>query len=366
MQNPYFELLKELTGLCEKSGIKYYLAGKILYFISKPEGMIPEDFSDMEIVMDGKNAGRLIQACKALPGERVLETPLRNPKFRNLDMFYIHTNTTGVDFSMLDRREFLGINIPIRIIRPDLTKMQNKISKKMDLFWRVNYGYHYSSVLMSEREERMWKTFENLCGNGDKFTAMVFRRNLKTSLEDASKKVFIYGKRVLKEVPKEILEDTRRAEIGGSIFTILEAWDEYMAIFRGKNWRDKVFEKPRLIIDAGYVDREFEQSLFHNDDFWDRKMGFRKAYTSYRLGNRAYEMSWEMASCVYRGITIETRLSRQKDVLRHMLELRDYTGVLYKMKRYKHVLAMKKRYDVELDQELYEIYSRAKSEVAEI
>lgn len=365
MQNPYFELLKELTEICEKNKIEYCLAGKILYFISEPNRKMPEDFTDMELVVDGKNARKLIQACETLPEGRVLETPLRNPKFRNLDMFYIHTNTTGVDFSILDRREFLGINIPIRIIRPDMSKMQNKIYKKMDVFWRVNYGYHYSSVLISEKEERMWKTFDSFCGNGDKITAMIFRMNLKTSLEDAAKKVFVYGRRFLKEIPAGLLKDTQKAEIEGTTFTVMECYDKYMSIFAGKNWRDKVFDKPRLIIDTGYVDREFEKALYHNDDFWKRKVKFRKSYMKYRLGNRAYELSWEMAGCVYRGINIENRLSEQKEVLNHMLELHDYTGVLYKMKRYKHVLVMHNKYDVELDQELFDIYSQAKSGVAE-
>lgn len=364
MQNPYFELLKELTALCEKNSIDYCLAGKILYFISHPEEEMSDRFSEMEIIMDGANAKKLIKACRSLPEDRVLETPLRNCKFRNLDMFYINAKTTGVDFSLLDRREFLGIHIPIRIIRPDFSKTRHKLFKKMDIIWRMHYGYHYANVMISEKEEKLYKMFDGIRGNGDKITPFLFRLYLNTSIKDVQKKAFIYGKRSIKAVPVSLLHTKIEAEIKGNTFPVMERYDKYASIFFGKTWKKRSLETPRTIVDAQYADREFERALFQNDDFWNRKNRCKKMLLNYKLSGREYESSWEMAGCVYRGVTIEKRLAQQKDLLAHMLRLQNYTGILSKMKQYKEVLQMQKKYDVELDQELNEIYLKAEAEAS--
>lgn len=62
----------------------------------------------------------------------------------------------------------------------------------------------------------------------------LFRLYLNTSIKDAQKKAFIYGKRSIKAVPVDLLHTKTEVEIKGNTFPFMERYDKYASIFFGK------------------------------------------------------------------------------------------------------------------------------------
>ena len=363
-ENAFFELLKEVRFICEMNGIEYFLGGKILYFTIFPEQEIPENFRDMELLMDGKNAKKFLKVCEKLPENRVLEYPLRNKKFRNLDIYYINKESTCIDFKALDRREFLGINIPIRIIQPIQKGNKLKFTNKIEKLWRTNYSYHHVFDRGSEKYEKAYPIFYGLDKEGDRITTMVFQRLLDTSLQGKESSCRLYTRKRRKKYSASLFRDKVQVSIKDQKFWTVSNISKYMKETYGENWFNSIFEEERAYIDAKEADVEYEKQLFENDEFWNKLQKSRRIRQINVISNNIYNKNWKMVLCIYRGILLQDKLLKKKDILNRMLEQRDFTGIIAHMANYKKVFEMNELYDIEIDESLRQIYEQAKSEVS--
>ena len=363
-ENAFFELLKEVRFICEMNEIEYFLGGKILYFAMFPGQEIPEDFQDMEVLMDGKNAKKFIKACEKLPENRILEHPLRNKKFRNLDIYYINKESTCIDFKALDRREFLGISIPIRIIQPIQKGSRLKLTNKIEKLWRTNYSYHYLFDRGSEMYEKAYPIFFGLDKNGDRVTTMVFQKLLDTSLQGNEKSCRLYTKKKRKKYSANLFRDKIQVSIKEQKFWTVNNIPKYMEETYGENWLDLIFVREISYINVKEADVEYEKQLFENDEFWNRLQKSRRIRQINVISNNIYNRNWRMVLCIYQGVLLQDKLLKKMDILKKMLEQGDFSGIIATMANYKKVLDMNRIYHVKIDESLHQIYEQAKSEVS--
>lgn len=362
--NAFFQLLKEVKTICETNGIEYFLGGKILYFSMFPEKEIPENFTSIEVLMDGKNARKFLKACENLPKNRVLESPLRNKKFRNLDMYYINKESTYINFKLLDRREFLGIHIPIRIIQPVRKSSKLKPLNKLEKLWRTNYSFHHSFDAGTENYEKANTLFGRFTKDGDKVTVAVFRQLLRTSIKGNESSFKIYTCRRRKAYPPRLFSETTQVHICGESFVTMKDMYKYLEQTYGKNWISFTFSEERVYMDSKNADSAYEKELYENQEFWDELLESRRIYQKNVISDNVYRQNWKMVLCIYKGILLQDKLKRRKEELLRRLELEDYSGILITMEDYEQVLDMNTIYRVPIDEELRELYEKAKNEVA--
>ncbi len=360
-ENAFFELLKEVKAICDENGIKYFLGGKILYFSLFPEAKLPQDFTNMEILLDGKNAKKFINACKSLPKNRILETALRNNKFRNLDMYYINTETTCINFQNLDRREFLGINIPIRIMQP-LRKTNNlNVLNKLEKLWRTNFSYHFKYEGATEVYEKANRIFGRLMRSGSRLTSFLFRRLLNTSIKGNESSFKICTRKKRKKYSAKIFYETCKVNIFGEDFRTVKDITKYLTATYGENWTENIFIKEKFYIDENKSDKTYEKELFENQRFWDNLLKKHRIRQINIISNNVYNQNWRMVRSIYEGTLLQDRLLSKKSTIRKQVILEDYSGILETMTDYDKVLKMNSKYHISIDNELRTIYKKAKA-----
>ena len=364
-ENIFWKLLLELKELCEANQITYFLGGEILRYsqavseekraLAPPMGA---DFGGIELYMDGANAKKLLALEKELPCDRMLEHPLRNPKFRNLDIYYIDKTSTYIDFECLDRRECLGAFIPIRIIVPNYNGPRQSFNLKLERMWRTSFSYHHSFSTVSPKEEKLYEPFRKLGGDGDFVTVNTFRYLLNTKLTSETS-VRVYTRRSRKLVWSRFFKGKRLVTINGVSFVTVKETEAFLKCVFGSEWAEVNFRAPSRYLDENRSYPSFEKKLYHNDAFWKRRGVMRHIRQSSRVIYHVAEDNWTMATDIYAGIKEQDDLLTKKEVLLRMQELEDYTGILGVMVRYKKVLLMQDQYGIEIDPLLKEIYQKA-------
>ncbi|MBE6045189.1 MAG: LicD family protein [Clostridiales bacterium] len=362
LNNPWFKLLVELIQICERNDIQYMLGGAILQYLIKDIGPVPNDFSNMELIMDGTNAQKLIKACHDLPEDRNLECVLTNPRLRNSDMLYINTASTGVDFSKLDRRRSLGIAVPVRIARPQVKSSRRMTAADFDKFWLINYGYPFRVLKLNDKRDRQRnRLFTIMNKNGDKATLKNFRNILKQEISKDTKIIYVYGN-VTRLMHKAILWKERKpAELFGVRVVVPSNIERYL----NANYHtdSKYYDIPITVVDETYVDHVGEEKIYSDEEFWKRIEDNRKLTFTNKDQSREHKNNWEMANNIYEGITIQDRLLSDFGRLKRIYDKGAYTELLNQMDGYKKVLKLEKKYDIDIDSELEKLYLEARKKI---
>ncbi|MDO4392915.1 MAG: hypothetical protein Q4C80_00675 [Bacillota bacterium] len=365
--NIFWRLLLELKELCENNGIEYWLGGGILRYtdaVSKEmRDMAPpmsDDFGEMEIIVDGANARKLLALEDKLPNGRMFEHVNRNPRFRNLDIYYIDTESTCVDFKCLDRRESLGAFIPIRILQPNFKSgVKQSFNVKIEKMWRLCYSYHHYVTSVTPREEKMFKPVQKF-SKGRRLTYFAFNHILATSFKPEYKSVNIYKRRSRVKVNSIHFATKRLLVIDGVSFTTVHDAEGYLKKMYGKEWATVNLIEPSRYVEENVSHKGLEKKLYENDEYWNRRAAARMLYQSNRSKNTVYESNWSMAKGIFAGIKLEDKLQEYKPLLLKLEKSADYPGILEIMNAYpKRVLKMNAEYGIEIDDELKQIYERA-------
>lgn len=369
--NIFWKLLVELKELCEANGIEYWLGGGILrYTDAISEEMralvppMPDDFGDMEIIVDGANAKKIMALADKLPANRMLEHVKRNPRLRNLDIYYIDTESTCIDFTALDRRESLGAYIPVRILQPNYESgVKQSFNFKLEKMWRLCYSYHHFVTSVTPREEKLYGPV-NKYSKGRRSTLMVFNHILGTTFKPEFKSVNIYKRRSRIRVPAIHFATKRLVTINGVSFVTITDAEGYLKKMYGKEWQTNGIVIPNRYVEENVSHDQFAKELYENDGFWTRLLAKRQIYQSNRTKNTVYESNWDMAKCIFSGITEQDKLMEYKDVLNKLISDGDYMGVMELMSKYPNtVLKMNELYGVSIEPELEAIYKRALDEL---
>lgn len=367
--NVFWKLLLELRELCENNGIEYWLGGAILrYTDAVSEEMraaappMDKDFGDMEIIVDGANAKKILKLQDKLPVGRMLEHVNRNPSFRNLDIYYINTESTCVDFKCLDRRESLGVFIPIRVLQPNYKSgIKQSINVKIEKMWRMCYSFHHYVTSVTPREEKLFKWVQKY-SKGRRLTRYAFNYLLSTSFSPEYKSYNIYKRRSRVRVKSVHFNTKRVLEIDGINFTTVNDAEGYLEKMYGKNWATVNLNEPSRYVEEDVSHKSFEKRLFESEEYWQKRAGARMLYQINRSRNTVYESNWNMARSIFAGITLEDKLKECKPLLRKLEADGDYTGILDVMGDYrKKVINMNQQYGIEIDNELEQIYEKAEN-----
>ena len=300
-ENRYFRLLKELIDICETYKIEYFVGGGILYYLENEAAEIPADFSDMDIVMDGSNAAKLLEHLQNLPQNRAVEHVANNPRLRNLDILYIDTEATSVDFTKLDRRRMLRVSVPIRIARPGRdTSKQSNISK-LEKYWRTHYGYHFNAPQMTDREKDRFAFAAKVFRNGDKLTHYLFQQNLKQTIDGRLQGMYIYDDNTLKTYPIQQWEDRKKADLLG--VSVYVPGDVASYLNKRFGSREEAIKKSPRITDAQFIDPEFEEIVYQDEPLWEALRVIQKQKLMDRYYMKEYKRDWRMAEGIYREIS---------------------------------------------------------------
>lgn len=362
--NPWFGLLNELVDICEKNNIEYLVAGGIVAYLMHPSKPLSYEFSNMDLIVDGENAQKLIKACESLPAGRCLESVLTNPKLRNLDMYYTNTESTGVDFSMLDRRKSLGIAVPVRIARPQQKALKQKSLAKFDKLWRINYGYHFNAPKLTPRERKLSKVFPIVFGNGDRLTRSNFMNNLKLSIQDSTKTIYVYDKRTRRTFSADLWKKRVEADLFGHRVFVPNDIERY--IKKRFHGRDPFTYKPSVIFDESYVDHQGEEEIYSNTRLWNMIEKGRRHAVSNKAQASEYKGNWELANDIFEGINVEDYYKQEYERLKGIYDKEAYTELLNQMQDYKKVIKMKKKYNVDIDPKLEKLYLDTEDKVSKL
>lgn len=356
--NPKFILFKELVDICNQNHIEYFVGGGILYFLINENLVMPEDFGDFEIVTDGVNAAKLIEICKKLPANRTLENALTNNKIRSLDMFYTNTESTGIDFNSIERRQSMGIAIPIRVAIPQQNNvLKQKTSAKMEKLWRINYGYHFRIPQLTTKEKKSYEPFYRLTGNGDRVTRQLFKSHLKLAIQNDTKRIRVYNRNTLRAHKPEIWSEREETTLFGMKIYVPGNIKSYLRISYGS--MDRLYADNTMILDPTYVDHEYERMLYEDDSFWKDLLLRKRHMLSNKVRTREYYDNWEMAKDIFNGIKLEQRYLEDMDRWRTLSAKGEYTELLLKLRGYKRVAKIKDLYGVNIDSELEALYRDA-------
>ncbi len=360
--NPWFRLLVELIGICEQNDIQYMLGGAILQYLSRNQGTLPDDFSSMELIMDGVNAKKLIKACGALPEDRSLECVLTNPKLRNIDMLYINTASTGVNFNQMDRRRSLGIAVTVRIARPQEKSSRRMTIADFDKFWLINYGYPYRVLkLTDEKDRKRNRRFLAKYKDGDKTTLKDFRNILKQEIREDTKVMYIYGNVTRVMHKASLWKERKETELFGVKVVVPNHSERYLTANYSTD--STYYDIPVMVIDETYTDHAGEKDIYLDDGFWEKLEKNRQLTFSKKDQSREHKYNWEMANDIYDGITIEDRLLKEIDRLRCIYGKKAYTEVINQMEGYWKVLRLKKKYQIRIDSDLEQLYLTAREKI---
>ena len=301
-ENRYFKLLTELIKICEDNQIEYFTGGGILYYLMDKEDSLPADFSSMEIVVDGYNAGKLLEALKELPDNRAIECVLSNPKLRNLDILYFDTEAASVDFAGLDRRQKLRVSIPIRIARPDGKTTKNDPIATLEKYWRINYSYHFGSPKQTEAERRKFAFAKKAFRNGDRLTKYLFKQNMNRKIKEENEVIYIYDDKTLKSYPAMQWNNKTKTEFLSVPMCVPGDIEAYL------NKRCKSLEKVQKnqthITDQQFIDIKFEEKLYHDDAFWDALLLSHWQKTTNRYYTQEYDHDWKMAEDIFKELSV--------------------------------------------------------------
>ncbi len=300
-KNRYFRLLQELVDLCETHNIAYFVGGGILYYLDNEAAEPPADFSSMDIVMDGRNAAKLLQLLQDLPANRAIESVENNPRLRNLDILYMDTEATGVDLNKLDRRKKLRVSVPIRIARPGRDTAKKSRSLLLEKYWRTHFGYHFNAPQMTEYEMSRFAFAEKVFRNGDKLTRHLFRQNLKQELDGRFQNMYIYDNNTLKTYPIQQWADRKRAALFGLSVYVPADVSSYLNKRFGS--REEAIKKSPVITDAQFIDTDFEEIMYQNEPLWEALRLVQKQKLMDRYYMKEYKRDWRLAEKIYREIS---------------------------------------------------------------
>lgn len=355
--NVKLSLLKELVRLCNDNSIDYFMGGGILYYVLNPSEAMPVDFHDIELVTDGVNAQKLISACKNLPKDRTLENVLTNPKLRSLDMYYINTESTEIDFNKLDRRRNIGISIPIRVIRPHQNEViKQKIDAKKDKLWRAGYGYHFITPALTSKEEMIYNLYCAVNGNGDRATKKIFENNLKLETKEDAKRLNIYNTNRIKKHDTKAWTEKYQIEMFGEKIYVPGNVEDYIKKVYGRNYADNIFRYDGKIYDETYVNHDAEEKLYNDELLWRNLKTKMRNLLKYRNLAKEYRKNWKMAKEIVSGISEEKDLLKNMDRLKKIYEKGVYSEVILQMSGYKKVMRAKRKYGLSVNNELERMY----------
>ena len=302
-ENRYFTLLKELIHICETHNIEYYVSGGILYYLNNETESVPSDFSSMDIVVDGYNASKLLKALRSLPDNRAVEHVGNNPKLRNLDILYMDTEATSIDFNKLDRRRRLRVSVPVRVARPSKDTFRQNSLTKLEKYWRIHCSYHFSPPKLKDSEKNQLDFEDKNVRSGSRLTKYLFKQNMKQRIGKKAQKIYIYDDNTLRKYPALQWHGRKKAEIQGASMYVPGDVDAYLRKRYGS--RSNAIKKTTRITDTKFIDAEFEKNVYHDDALWAAILLIREQRLMNRYYLQEYKDDWQMAEEIFNELSQE-------------------------------------------------------------
>ena len=118
-----------------------------------------------------------------------------------------------------------------------------------------------------------------------------------------------------------------------------------------------------MIIDEAYADHEGEKEIYNNGAFWGKIEKNRQYTFSKRDQAKEFQYNWKMANDIFDGINAEDQFRRDYDRLKGIYDKKAYTELMSQIDGYRKVIMLKKKYNIEIDSDLEQLYYNTKEQV---
>ena len=136
------EILIKLDEICEKHGLRYYLAFGTCIGALRHRGFIPWD-DDIDVLMPYRDAKRLIGLQNEFGDKYFVQSKETDPDYRSIAMRIRDEDTTCIEYDEKDLNTHKGIYVDVY---PYYECSNNKIVRMMDIF-----RSHLMKVLVNNR-----------------------------------------------------------------------------------------------------------------------------------------------------------------------------------------------------------------------
>ena len=259
-------ILIKLDEICEKNGLRYYLAFGTCLGALRHKGFIPWD-DDIDVLMPYKDAKRLIELQSQFGDKYFVQSRETDPDYRSIAMRVRDEDTTCIESDEVDLNTHKGIYVDIY---PCYECSSNKLVRTIDILRShllkvlvnhrppVNHGkalYYVSKViLMMVSEKRRIERIEKI----------------ETHLASVKGEEILdyYGQDITLlsaiSYPKKWFGEPRKIEFEGVFFNAASEPEKYMAKRYGDYMKlppleDQVVHHTYIVIDPHKSYKEYER-----------------------------------------------------------------------------------------------------------
>ena len=219
----------------------------------------------------------------------------------------------------------------------------------------------YLKTCNVEKEKKQNKRFIKMNRDGDIATLKNFKSNLDQEIKKDTEIIYIYSKSTRIMHNAKLWREKQERELFGMKVVAPKNADRYL---NSISQNDRSFiAKQSMIIDEAYADHEGEKEIYNNGAFWGKIEKNRQYTFSKRDQAKEFQYNWKMANDIFDGINAEDQFRRDYDRLKGIYDKKAYTELMSQIDGYRKVIMLKKKYNIEIDSDLEQLYYNTKEQV---
>lgn len=233
------KLFKEVAEICEKNGIRYYLAGGTLIGAIRHRGFVPWD-DDFDLYMTRDEFNKFVEVAKhgGLPSNRVLECQELNRTYRNVFARYTDISTSSIHKNQLISDDIAGEVLDILQLDPvpNNKKIREKYFKRLMLYADlINPSVCYSSRCgWNKYVYPYYRIMTTLFGK-EKVLNHIERKLFQFNEEECDTYIMRWSGAPL-IFDKDIFEPALNIPFEGILSTIPKGFNKYLVDHYGDDW----------------------------------------------------------------------------------------------------------------------------------
>ena len=308
-QQVILTLLREIDEICGESGIECYLTPRLALHAVRGGHMPDNPFAGGVLMKVSDIEKFRLAVQKRKHSGRALESMHDNKRFPGFFLRYEDTNTLCFRMNEGRNYQYPGLGV-------DIYPLRGKIKSRLKHLWNRNLETGWKQFSDGRSEEYNWK--ERLCkipvglmflGGRGRLGKHLYKKFCINQNESGEGEYVVRLKNATLYYPAQLFKKTKRVLLEGTEFTIPEDVDQYLRIWFGKKYENKINDVyvPSLTVmistQTGCEDFISRHKAQIKELEKERDVQYRK-YKKGRKSRESLDWSWEYVLLKGEGINL--------------------------------------------------------------